>query len=272
MPGIAHLIYGFSLALVLRWATDDKFSIQHSFVFGVNTWVGPDIGATLWFFTQGMNETFSEYVLLLIHNPYNFPLTMGLPLAYLWRYLTKLSTKKENGKLRIDKLKKPKLSLFQCFVLITAGSYAHFLFDYVFDCNGYGSTYRWVLSTGSWNGTAYFDGWIIIPALLTTLFIIFFLYLNNPPHKELFTHQIKNTALLLIIFSSLYLLYLYIRLQIGIPAIGEEADFGVVLFSSIFLIFPLFLCVLSYKDLSMFKERFWKRHKSKEPDTEIQEN
>ena len=154
-----------------------------------------------------------------------------------------------DGNLKIVRRDEIQLSKLKCYLLIVAGGYSHFLLDFLFDCNGYCSTYRWVISTGSWNDTAYFDVWIIIPALLTTAFIILFLYFNNPPDPELNQKQLKKSGYLLFVYAILYLIYLGIRLRIGVPAIGEEADFGVVIFLTGFLFFPIFLCILSTKEL-----------------------
>ena len=267
MPGIAHLIYGFTLGLLLLWVSDRKFSIQRVMVFGVNSWFGPDIGALIWYITRGQSDVVSYWVLLLIHNPYHFPLTFGLPLAYLWHKGTRLSTERDQNGLHIVKDETKSLSVWQCFVLVTAGSYSHFLLDYIFDANGWQPEYRWVLSTGAWNGTAYFDAWLIIPVLLTTGFILLFLYVNNPPNPRLQKRQLFFSALVLFVFTAMYLLYLWIRIQHGLPAIGEEADFGVVTFLSIFLFFPIFLCILSTKNGKILKQILGKKRSGDEMQT-----
>jgi hypothetical protein len=217
-------------------------------VFGFNNYFGPDIGAVIWFLTKGINNDLSYWILFLFHNPYVFPFTLGLPLAYLWRKLTQLSMDTVDGKKKIVKIKENQLSLEKCFMLVVAGGFSHFFIDYLFDGAGRSKTFLWVINTGYWNDP-YFDAWIIIPIILLIGFILIFLQINKNRNEATRYEEWKKSVILLIIYIVLFEIYLGVRISMGLPALGEEADFGVIIFLGVFLFFPLILCLLSTKDL-----------------------
>ncbi len=245
MPGPAHLIYGFALGLIFWKLSSGRFSHRHVFTFGVNCYYGPDIGAVLWYVTRNLLTSDQEQILLLLfHNPYTFPIVLALPLAFGYRAFSRVDIGRVNGWKHIVLNPKPELSLVQCYLLITAGGFSHFLYDFIFDANGQSATFRWVIGTGFWETEAWFDAGIVVVILLVTLLITGYMLINNALHQVPPSKRLVQSSALVIVIAALYVTYLAIRLAIWpeLPAVGEEADLGIVIFTAVFLFLPMVLC------------------------------
>ncbi len=248
MPGPAHLIYGFAIGLIFWKMSSGRFSHRHVFTYGVNTYFGPDIGAITWFVTRSMLNDDQEAILrFLLHNPYTFPIILALPLALAYRAFSRVDMGRVEGKLRLKLQPRPELSFVQCYLLITAGGFSHFFYDFIFDANGQGSTFRWVIDTGYMGmpQEAWADAGIIIVLALTVLLIAGYMIINSALSQASPSKRLVQSTILVIVIAAFYAAYLAIRLAIwpDIPAVGEEADLGIVIFTSGFIFLPMVLCV-----------------------------
>lgn len=226
-------------------------------MFGVNTYFGPDLGAILWFSAVRYNwgKAYEYLFLTFIHNPYMFAICCAPIYALVWREFSKIGiAKKEDSKrAKIIKRKEFGLKYYQCLLLIIAGGFSHFFFDYIFDANGMGTTFRWVIETGSWIDPQ-FDIWVIAIIPICATLLIGYSAINNQRNQRSYSKKLIHSFILLISVSIIYLIYLGIRLSLGLDAVGEEADFGVIIFSTIFIFIPLALCLFSMEPLEEFYE------------------
>ena len=254
MPGPAHLIYGFTLGLIFWKMSSGRFSHRHVFIYGVNTYFGPDIGAVIWFATRNLLNAEQEAIIIyLFHNPYTFPLVLAIPLAFAYRYFSRIDLERGNGKFNLKIKSRPELSFIQCYLLISAGGFSHFFYDFIFDANGQSSTFRWVIDTGYMGmpQEAWIDAGIIIVVVLMAFLLIGYMMINGTHNPAPPTQKLRQSTILVISVTALYVIYLSIRLAIWpeIPAIGEEADLGVVIFAAGFIFLPMGLCVTSMHPL-----------------------
>lgn len=245
MPGPAHLVYGLGVGLILMYFSNYKFSSRFVIIFTINCWLGPDFGAIIWATTYHISTNWSELCLLLFHNPYTFPIVWAPLLAFIWSKLSRLDIRKISGKNKVVKDPSLGLLLQQCYLLVVAGGFSHFFLDYLFDAAGHGRTFLWVINTGYWEEEAYYDFSVIIVILLVAALIIGYFWINNEANTNSNIVKLKKTIFLFLLFILFYELFLGIRLRMGEAALGEEADFGVIIFISGFIFLPLLLCALA---------------------------
>lgn len=141
------------------------------------------------------------------------------------------------------------LSKGQCFLLIAAGSLSHFFLDHLFEENGHSTMYTWILSTGWWKGRAPINpDAVFVVGLLCICLIGGFVYINRVKHAKSVTETSNQSFFLILVIATLYCMWcasqIYLR-NPPQPAIGEEADLGVIIFLAIYLFLPHGLCVLS---------------------------
>jgi hypothetical protein len=259
LPGVVHLIYGFAIALLLMYFTNYRFSSRFAIVYAINCWLGPDFGAIIWASTYKIGDPWASIILFIFHNPYTFPIVWAFLLARLWKYLTQLDIHKVNEKNKIYQDPVKGLSFRQCYLLIVAGGFTHFNFDYIFDSAGKSPTFLWVIHTGCWDDS-YYDYSVIFVGILVIFLILGYLRINNNTNSNPERIKLRNTAFFLISITIVYEIFLGIRLSMGLPALGEEADFGLVIFSAVFYILPLVLCAWA---LDLEKDRKITNHQSK---------
>ena len=223
-------------------------------IFTINNYIGPDIviiiGKIIELITG--NESYGDLFIETFHDPFMF-IIIALILAIIYTFLTKLGIRR-GGILGIEFyiLKGRTLKYFDCFQIILAGGFSHFFLDNLFHPNT--NWYVWVMSTGDW--IKYDNPSLMIP-ILGTIAIGFgwvFLYIISFSSvvKNSKYNKVRYKILIIIGFTisiSLYIIYFMIfgPTHSGYPAVGEEADLGIFVFISIFLILPIILCINSYE-------------------------
>lgn len=252
MPGPgAHLLYALSGGAALSRLADGggrRFGPHHCAVYAANAFLGPDLGAFAeWLasFLPAAAAAAGNLAMAAVHHPFYYPLLLGLPLACLYAWLSRWL-------LRAGLLDAPAgvaLSRRQCFLLITAGSLSHFFLDHLFEENGHSTMYTWILSTGWWKGRAPINpDAVFVVGLLCICLIGGFVYINRVKHGKSVTEKSNQSFFLILVIATLYCMWcasqIYLR-NPPQPAIGEEADLGVIIFLAIYLFLPHGLCVLS---------------------------
>lgn len=252
MPGPgAHLLYALSGGAALSRLAGDggrRFGPHHCAVYAANAFLGPDLGSFAeWLasFFPSSAEAAGDLAMAAVHHPFYYPLLLGLPLACLYAWLSRRL-------LRAGLLDAPAgvdLSKRQCFLLIAAGSLSHFFLDNLFEENGHSTMYTWILSTGWWKGRAPINpDAVFVVGLLCICLIGGFVYINRVKHGKSATEKSNQSFFLILVIATLYCMWcasqIYLR-KPPQPAIGEEADLGVIIFLAIYLFLPHGLCVLS---------------------------
>ncbi|KAF7838347.1 uncharacterized protein G2W53_006829 [Senna tora] len=259
MPGPGpHMMYAMGSGLALTAVSNGRFSPHHTLTYALNAFFGPDIGSfSEWLasLVGGLpDDSVGSRLPDLIHHPLYYILILGAPLCFLYSRISAFLLRNQ----LLDSVFKVPLSRKQCFLLISAGSFTHFFLDHLFEENGHSTTYTWILSTGWWEGRAPInpDAVVVIGFLCTCLFGGFF-YINRsyrvtPPN---YVKKKSHRSLLLVLFiATLYCLWCASQIYLinpRRPAVGEEADLGVILFLAVYLFLPHGLCIMSMhpKDL-----------------------
>ncbi|KAJ3172542.1 hypothetical protein HDU88_005870 [Geranomyces variabilis] len=151
------------------------------------------------------------------------------------------------------------LTFWRSWCLALAGSLLHYRLDTLYENNGQTPTYRWIISTGYWlpgaNDIIYPSVTLAFLLTLSTLiatFAITFtslrttLPLPRPVASLLRTRpgRIWAVAGVAMVLSVAYCVFFWTRLRIEprVPAVGEEADLGVLMFEAATTVLPLVLC------------------------------
>ncbi|KAI9074515.1 hypothetical protein K1719_043514 [Acacia pycnantha] len=196
------------------------------------------------------NGSLPSLIILLIPLLPAFPISSTIPsitflswdfLSFLYSWISKLLLHRQ----LLDSASRVPLTRRQCFLLISAGSFSHFFLDHLFEENGHSTVYTWILSTGWWESRAPInpDAVVAISFLCTCLYGGFF-YINRPCRENSSNSFVKKShqSLLLILFiACLYCLWCAIQIYMinpRRPAVGEEADLGVVVFLATFFFLP----------------------------------
>lgn len=136
-------------------------------------------------------------------------------------------------------------------MLVVAGGFSHFTLDIPFEENGASSQQKWILSTGWWSGKPAMDPMTITVVGGLSLGIVAGFYRSGRATVEKNGRSMEGplkTHLLLLTTSGLYMLWCYYRMYLvtpRVPAVGEEADLGVLYFVWVYILLPLGLCSLS---------------------------
>eukprot|EP00899_Mesostigma_viride_P019658 jgi/Mesvir1/27694/Mv07409-RA.1 len=252
MPGPgSHLLYGMGTGYGLMFASDERFSAWHVIVFAANGYLGPDIGSFFEWLLQGVAPRLGTILMHYVHDPWGYTLLLGLPMALIWRLLTRL----------LATPTQPALSFQQTLALVPAGALSHFFIDNLFEENGQTAVMKRVLATGWWEkGGAPLDpGSVVVAAVLTILLVVGFISIHRRPSQHLplggifqaVTSVQSRTRKSLILFGSVAALYTSwcLFLTYGVtprrPAMGEEPDLGVIPFLALFFFLPSILCHVS---------------------------
>ncbi|XP_074562713.1 uncharacterized protein LOC141819274 [Curcuma longa] len=248
MPGPgAHTMYALGVGVGLMRLSRGRFSAHHCLFYAANAFLGPDLGS----FAEWLGSFASSYASVgslsmdLVHHPFYYPLLLGLPLSFFYARLSGALLRKGI----LDPASKVPLNKMQCFILLSAGSLSHFFLDHLFEENGHSTMYTWILSTGWWKSRAPInpDAVIVVGVLCTCLFAGF-VYINRLNAGESIIRRSDKSLRLILFIATLYCIWcasqIYWR-NPPRPAIGEEADLGVVIFMAIYFFLPHCLCLLS---------------------------
>ncbi|PIN01759.1 hypothetical protein CDL12_25729 [Handroanthus impetiginosus] len=248
MPGPGpHMIYTIGSGQALMHVTNGRFGPHHCVTYAINAFFGPDIGSFAEWLTStlGLGRVLGSSVESWIHDPFYYALILGFPLSLLYSWVSRFLLNKGV----LDSLSGVPLTVRQCFLLIFAGSLSHFFLDHLFEENGHSSMYTWILSTGWWKTRAPInpDAVIVIGLLCATLIGGFIYIYRVKPLKSVRKQYHKSLRLILVI-AILYCMWCASQIYLVTPrrpAVGEEADLGVLVFLGIFFFFPHWLCILS---------------------------
>lgn len=239
--------------------SDGRFSAQHCLFYALNAFLGPDLGPFAEWLTSealGLGKAFGSLAMMFVHHPFYYVLLLGAPLTVFYSWFSRFLL--ERGLLETGS--GASLSRRQCLLLVAAGSLTHFFLDHLFEENGRTSMYSWILSTGWWRGRApiYPDAVLVIGVLCTSLLACFIHINRTTPFKSISVKS-RQSMVLILLFIILYCLWcgaqLYWR-NPPHPAIGEEADLGVLVFLSVFFFLPHSFCIFSmhhkaYQEMSV---------------------
>ncbi|XP_047327213.1 uncharacterized protein LOC124930886 [Impatiens glandulifera] len=254
MPGPGpHMMYALATGQALSRVSTGRFSPHHCLVYAVNAFFGPDLGSfSEWLSsTLGFGKHFASLVEHFIHDPFFFILILGFPLSLFYARLSKFLLQKGF----LDSFSPAPLTRKQCLFLISAGSLSHFFLDHLFEENGHSTMYTWILSTGWWNGTAQINpDAVMVVGLLCTCLICGFIYINRVRlGQSIYLKQSNESFRLIGIVASLYCLWCASQIYLAKPrrpAVGEEADLGVIVFLAIYFFLPHGLCIASMNTTS----------------------
>lgn len=144
----------------------------------------------------------------------------------------------------------------QCILLVAAGSLSHFFLDHLFEENGETTTYKWILSTGWWEegGAPNKPEAVIVVGILCGWLIFGFIYINRVMRDKSIIDK-RTTITVKHILGTVFVYCLWCSSQIYLrrppqPAIGEEADLGVLIFLVVYFFLPHTLCILAMDSLS----------------------
>ncbi|KAB5531998.1 hypothetical protein DKX38_018668 [Salix brachista] len=115
--------------------------------------------------------------------------------------------------------------------------------------NGQSTVYTWIMSTGWWKNRAPVNpDAVFVVGFLCTCLIGGFIYLNRvKPLKSTRIQSYKSLKLVLII-ASLYCVWCGSQIYMvnpRRPAVGEEADLGVLVFLATYFFLPHWFCIMS---------------------------
>ncbi|KAL5544239.1 hypothetical protein UlMin_008023 [Ulmus minor] len=252
MPGPGpHLIYAMSSGLALTTLSNGRFTPHHTLTYTINAFFGPDIGSFSEWLASVIGIGFGEPFADAIHHPFYYVLVLGIPLCFFYSWLSGFL-------LRNGILFSPSgvpLSRRQCLLLLLAGSISHFFLDHLFEENGHSSMYTWILSTGWWQNRAPINpDAVVVVGFLCTCLIGGFIYINRVKSFNSIKQQSSQSVKLIATVVSLYCLWCISQIywiNPRRPAVGEEADLGVLVFLATYFVLPHYLCILSMhrKDL-----------------------
>lgn len=254
MPGPGpHMMYAMGSGLCLTTVSNGRFSPHHTLIYTINSFFGPDIGSfSEWLVSLFGGHTLASTVADYIHHPFYYIIILGYPLCLLYSRISSFLLHKH---FLDSSLSKVPLTKMQCLFLVSAGSLTHFFLDHLFEENGKTTMYTWILSTGWWQGRAPVnpDAVVVVGCLCVCLIGGFF-YLNRASSSDSIKKKSYQSMLLMVSIASLYCLWCAIQIYVispRRPAIGEEADLGVIIFLAFYFFLPYGLCITSMhpKDL-----------------------
>ncbi|KAK7851587.1 uncharacterized protein LOC112020175 [Quercus suber] len=255
MPGPGpHMMYAMGSGLAMSSLTNGRFSPHHTLTYTVNAFFGPDIGSfSEWLSsTIGFGHTFASALADAIHHPFYYILILGLPLCFLYSWVSRVLVQKGV----LDSISGVPLTRKQCLLLIAAGSLTHFFLDHLFEENGHSKMYTWILSTGWWETQAPVNpDAVVVVGFLCICLIGGFIYINRVKSVKSTRNQSYQSMKLILIIASLYCLWCASQIYWANPrrpAVGEEADLGVLVFLATYFFLPHCLCIMSMypKDLN----------------------
>ncbi|XP_050221993.1 uncharacterized protein LOC126672106 isoform X2 [Mercurialis annua] len=222
MPGPGpHLMYAMSSGVALTTITNGRFTPHHTLIYTINAFFGPDIGSfSEWAGSiigpsaEQLGSAITDY----IHHPFFYIFILGFPLCVFYSWVSKVLIQRK-------------------------------ILDSVSGENGHSSVYTWILSTGWWKNRAPVNpDAVIVVGILCKLLIGGFIYINRVKPLKLIRKQSHQSFKLILFTATLYCLWCASQIYLvnpRRPAVGEEADLGVLVFLAIYLFLPHSFCVMS---------------------------
>ncbi|XP_060170395.1 uncharacterized protein LOC132601309 [Lycium barbarum] len=248
MPGPGpHMMYTLGSGLGLMSVSNGRFSPHHCLTYSINAFFGPDIGSFSEWLTStlGLGSALGYAIEPWIHDPFYYILILGIPMSMLYSEASKFLLKKG----LLDSVSGVALTRKQCLFLAAAGSLSHFFLDHLFEENGKSTMYTWILSTGWWEGRAPINpDAVVVVCILCCCLIADFIYINRVKPLKLLKLRVINSVKLMLVIATLYCLWCASQVYLvrpRRPAVGEEADLGVLVFMGIYFFLPHWLCILS---------------------------
>ncbi|KAL9275538.1 hypothetical protein AKJ16_DCAP09343 [Drosera capensis] len=219
MPGPGpHMMYAMGTSLGLMGLTNSKFGPHHSVVYSVNAFFGPDIGSFADWLCSAVLGVGTPPVADLVHHPVFFVVLLGFPLAVLYSAASRFALRRG-------------------------------VLDSVAGENGQTPTYTWVLSTGWWTDQAPINpDAIVVVGLLCGCLIFGFIYINRVKSSTNIKLQYTQSMKLILTIATLYCFWCASQIYFvkpRRPAVGEEADLGVLLFLFLYFFVAHYLCIAS---------------------------
>ncbi|XP_056685050.1 uncharacterized protein [Spinacia oleracea] len=221
MPGPGpHMMYALGSGLGLMVASNGRFSPHHCLCYALNAFFGPDIGSFTEWLTSivGFGDSMGSDVADVIHHPLYYVVLLSMPLSFLYSWASRVALRKG-------------------------------ILDSISGENGKTSVYTWILSTGWWTSRAPINpDAVMVISLLCTGLIVGFIYINRVRPSKSIKTQYNQSIKLVMIIASLYCLWCATQIYVvqpRRPAVGEEADLGVLVFLFIYFFTPHSLCILS---------------------------
>lgn len=232
--------------IALTHLTNGRFTPHHTLVYTINAFFGPDIGSfTDWLSSFFPSSSFVSDITGAVHHPFYYVLILGFPLCFFYSTVSRILLQRGI----LNSISGVQLSKRQCILLISAGSLSHFFLDHLFEDNGHTSMYTWILSTGWWINRAPIDpDAVIVVGFLCTLLLLGFIYINRVRPVTITSNQSLQSIKLVLVIASLYCLWCARQIywvDPRRPAVGEEADLGVIFFMSIYFFLPHCFLILS---------------------------
>ncbi|XP_008781993.1 uncharacterized protein LOC103701631 [Phoenix dactylifera] len=249
MPGPGpHTMYTLGAGVGLMRLSRGRFGPHHCLFYAANAFLGPDLGSFAEWLTSsvlGFGRSFGSFAMDVVHHPFYYVLVLGLPLSFFYAWLSGFLLRRN----LLDTVSGVPLSRRQCFLLLSAGSLSHFFLDHLFEENGHSSMYSWVLSTGWWKGRAPINPEaVVVIGILCTCLIGGFIYINRVKQGKSVLAKSNQSFRLVLAIAALYCMWcasqIYWR-NPPQPAVGEEADLGVLIFLGTYFFLPHSLCILS---------------------------
>lgn len=242
------MMYAMGSGLALTSLTNGRFSPHHTLTYTINAFFGPDIGSfSEWLGSllggsaQSVGSKLADYV----HDPFYYVLILGFPLCVLYSWVSKLLLQRKV----LDSVYGVSLSRRQCFLLVSAGCFSHFFLDHLFEENGHSRTYTWILSTGWWKNRAPVNpDAVVVVGFLCACLLGGFIYINRVGSLKSTQKQSYQSLKLILIIATLYCLWCASQIywvDPRRPAVGEEADLGVLVFLAVYFFLPHSLCIMS---------------------------
>ncbi|KAL9264651.1 hypothetical protein AKJ16_DCAP06362 [Drosera capensis] len=212
MPGPGpHMMYAIGTGLGLMGLSNCKFGPHHSVVYSVNAFFGPDIGSFADWLCSAVLGVGAPPIDDLVHHPVFFVVLLGFPLAVLYSAASRFALR--HGE------------------------------------NGQTPTYTWVLSTGWWTDQAPINpDAVIVVGLLCGCLIFGFIYINRVKSSKNIKLQYIQSMKLILAIATLYCFWCASQIYFvkpRRPAVGEEADLGVLVFLFLYFFVPHYLCIAS---------------------------
>ncbi|KAF9606935.1 hypothetical protein IFM89_030233 [Coptis chinensis] len=248
MPGPGpHTMYALGSGLALMNLSNGRFSPQHCIIYAINAFLGPDLGS----FSEWLTSTLVGLLEFVFKEVFLIPF-LGVsalghhPTAFLGsinsenKFGTALGESYENKGVWdqvTEAIERTKGGLW-------GGSVISYLKE-----NGHSSMYLWILSTGWWKGRAPVNpDSVVVVGFLCTSLVGGFIYINRVKDIKSIKMRTRQSLKLILIIASLYCLWCacqkYWR-NPPQPAIGEEADLGVIAFLAVYFFLPHSLCIIS---------------------------